>query len=346
MSIPPSEPPAGPAARTRASVRDQPVARELVPRLVEGEVRRRDDHVGLLQVVVAEPVALPPHELEHLLEERVEARLVARLDRGDRLVVELVEAWRVLVGEPVLILRRDADDHRCPSWGCCEGVPSSSAGALGAEPWPSSSLSFSRSSSPTLDEAGWASWRSMSSWPSVRVRLSSKAPAASSSSIAFARARMPSVLSTARCIARPTSAISSPTPVAASEIRTDASTAEYCALMTSFLVRNCSSLPRSFCSLSMSCCCWPSSSVTCWSRDCSSVWANCLRSSAVRARSSLPAASAWRAWVSSLTTCCSSLEACSCSRFLAVTTSAMPFLTFCSSSICFWYEYSSVSEGS
>ena len=44
----------------------------------------------------------------------------------------------------------------------------------------------------------------------------------------------------ARCIARPTSAISSPTPVAASEIRTWASAAEYCALMTSFLVRKAS----------------------------------------------------------------------------------------------------------
>ena len=40
----------------------------------------------------------------------------------------------------------------------------------------------------------------------------------------------------------PTSAISSPTPDAASEIFTEASAAEYCALMTSFLVRNWSIL--------------------------------------------------------------------------------------------------------
>src|SRR5829696_2908941 len=164
--------------------------------------------------------------------------------------------------------------------------------------------------------------------------------------MALARARMFSVLSTARCIAMPTSAISSPTPVAASEILTWASAAEYWALMTSFLVRNCSSLERSFCSLSIRPCCCCSSSATCWSSVCSSVWANCLRSSAVRARSSRPPASAWRAWVSSLTTCCSSFCCCSCRRFLAVTTSAMPFLTFCSSSICFAYEYSSVSDGS
>ena len=89
-------------------------------------------------------------------------------------------------------------------------------------------------------------------------------------------------------MASPTSAISSPTPLAASEIRTCASAAEYCALMTSFLVRNGSILERSFCSFSISDCCCASSSATCWSSDWSSVCANCLRSSAVRARSSLP----------------------------------------------------------
>ena len=76
-----------------------------------------------------------------------------------------------------------------------------------------------------------------------------------------------SVLSSARCIASPTSAISSPTPVAASEILTWASAAEYCALTTSFLERNCSILVRSFCSDSVICVCWPWSSVICESRD-------------------------------------------------------------------------------
>ena len=80
----------------------------------------------------------------------------------------------------------------------------------------------------------------MSSWPEPSAVMSSNAPAASSSSTADARARMFSVLSSARCIASPRSAISSPTPFAASEIRTCASAAEYWALMTSFLVRNCS----------------------------------------------------------------------------------------------------------
>ncbi len=101
-----------------------------------------------------------------------------------------------------------------------------------------------------------------------------------------------SVLSIARCIARPTSAISSPTPVAASEILTCASAAEYCALMTSFLERNCSIFARSFCSDAVICSCCSSSWAICVSSDWSSVWITFLRSSAVRARSSCPAASA------------------------------------------------------
>ena len=102
----------------------------------------------------------------------------------------------------------------------------------------------------------------MSSCPEPSWLRSSKVPAFSSSSTADARARIVSVLSSARWIARPRSAISSPTPLAASEIRTWASAAEYCALMTSFLVRNCSIFWRSFCSLAVSASCWASSSLT------------------------------------------------------------------------------------
>ena len=71
---------------------------------------------------------------------------------------------------------------------------------------------------------------------------------------------MSSVFSSARCIARPRSAISSPTPDAASEIITCASAAEYCALMTSFLVRKASIFARSCFSFSISCSCCCSSS--------------------------------------------------------------------------------------
>src|SRR4051794_25372053 len=318
------------------SIRDQAVAGEVLAGLDEREIGRREDEVRLGEVLRAERRALAAHELEQLLERLVEAVLVPRFHGGDRVVVQLVEPVRVLVREPVLALGGDPDDHGLLSG--CAGSPSPDSRACGGGvvPWPSSAFIRARSSSTADCELSWCSCRSMSSWPAVSESWSSNAPEASSSSIAFARARMFSVLSTARCIAIPTSAISSPTPDAASEILTEASAAEYCALMTSFLVRNWSIFDRSFCSLSTSDCCWASSSWTCVSSDCSSVWANCLRSRATRARSSRFWASAWRACVSSLTTCCSSFCCWSCRRFLEVTTSAMPFLTCWSSSICFW----------
>ena len=98
---------------------------------------------------------------------------------------------------------------------------------------------------------------------------SSSAPEVVSSSIAEARACICSVLSFARWIARPVSAICSPIPVAASPIRTWASAAEYCALIVSFCVRKASTLAESAFSLAMSfsCCC--SSPFVCSSSDCS-----------------------------------------------------------------------------
>src|SRR4051794_31100796 len=329
--------PATPLPRPRVSptsVGDEPVAGEPLAGLGERQVRRRQDDVRLHEVLAGERRALAAHQLEQLLEDLVEAVLVARLHGGDGVVVELVQAVRVPVREQVLPLGGDADDHDWLSdcfWGS-----SPAPSACGALPWLSSAFSRARSSSTADCDVSWVSWRSMSSWPAVSESWSSNAPAASSSSIAFARARMFSVLSTARCMAMPTSAISSPTPDAASEIFTCASAAEYCALMTSFLVRNWSILVRSWRSLSMSDCCWVSSSATWPSSDCSSSWVNCLRSSATRARSSRFWASAWRACVSSFSTCCSSFCCWSWRRFLDVTTSAIPFLTFWSSSICFW----------
>ena len=167
---------------------------------------------------------------------------------------------------------------------------------------------------------------------------SSSVPAAVSSSIADARACICSVLSRARSIASPVSAICSPMPVAASPIRTCASAAEYCALMTSFSERKASIFAWSCFSdwIRRSCC--SSSPAICPSRPRSCAWTPDLRSSACRARSSRPAATASRAWPSSFTTDCSSWVAWSWSRFFAVTTSAMPRFTSCSSSRCFSYE--------
>src|ERR671915_423500 len=233
-------------ARSRASsisspsVRDQALSCELALRLLERHVARREDHVRLDQLVVVERVAVARHQLEHLGPELAEADLVALLDRAHGAVVQLVEAVGVLVGQAELALPRDPDDHAF-------SFPCSSAGES-PPPLPSSAFIFASSSSTCAPLVSSFSWRSMSSSPGPSWVMSSKVPAASSSSTAPARARICSVLSSARCIASPRSAISSPTPEAASPIRTCASAAEYCALMTSFLVRNCSIFWRSFCS--------------------------------------------------------------------------------------------------
>ena len=76
---------------------------------------------------------------------------------------------------------------------------------------------------------------------------SSRAPEAISSSMAPARACICAVLSSARCIAIPTSPISSEMPENASLIRVCASAAEYVALIVSFFVRNDSTLACSRC---------------------------------------------------------------------------------------------------
>src|SRR3954463_16603132 len=248
----------------RNLVRDQALARELVAGLGERDVPRRHDHVGDNELLVRQRVAVGRDELEQLVEELAKAGLVALLDRAHRAVVELVEAVAVLVGDLELTLAGDADDH-APS------LPSPRAGAS-PPPEPISAFILASSSSTWAPAPSDASSRSMSSCPSPSWVMSSNVPAASSSSTAPARARICSVLSSARWIASPTSAICSPTPWAASEIWTWASAAEYCALMTSFLVRKASTFERSFFSFSVSCSCCASSSLICWSSDCSSGW--------------------------------------------------------------------------
>ena len=99
---------------------------------------------------------------------------------------------------------------------------------------PSSAFIFASSSSTWPLCWICESCRSMSSPCAVK---SSSVPEAVSSSTASARACICVVLSFARSIASPTSAMCSPIPVAASPIRTCASAAEYCALITSFWVR-------------------------------------------------------------------------------------------------------------
>src|SRR5919108_1137100 len=87
-------------------IRDQALARELGLGLLEGDVARREDDVGLDQLVLVERVAIAGDKLEHLRPQLAEGRLVALLDGRDGAVVQLVQALAVLVGEAVLALPR------------------------------------------------------------------------------------------------------------------------------------------------------------------------------------------------------------------------------------------------
>src|SRR5262245_59765616 len=313
-------------------VRDQALPGEQLACLVEREVARRDDEVRRREVGARQPLALVQDEPGELAEPLLELRLVAALHGGRGLLVDLVQPGLEAVRDLELPLAHHAHDHvACPPF--CSAPPEGSS--PGADPDPSSAFIAASSESTCDCDEIWASCLSRSVWSVV---MSSSAPVATSSSTAAARACICAVLSFARWIASPVSAICSPSPVAASPIRTWASAAEYCALMTSFSVRKDSIFAWS--------CFWLSTSFSCCASSCwiwtSRPWSCCctpdLRSSACRARSSRPAASACRAWLSSFRTLCSSCAVCIWSRFFAVTTSAMPRLTFWSDSSCFSYE--------
>src|SRR4051794_35455992 len=84
------------------SVRDEAVTGELVTGLGERQVRRRDDHVGLLEHVLGDRGAIAAHQLQQRRECGLEALLVTGLDGFHDFVVELVELVDVVVGEVVL----------------------------------------------------------------------------------------------------------------------------------------------------------------------------------------------------------------------------------------------------
>src|SRR5919199_573029 len=104
----------------------------------------------------------------------MQALLVALLDRLRGLVVELVQA----VVDPVLPLAHQPDDHCSISFF--------------ASPEPSSAFICASSESTWDDDESCASSRSSCVWSEVK---SSSVPASVSSSIAFARACICSVLS-------------------------------------------------------------------------------------------------------------------------------------------------------
>src|SRR5439155_4463353 len=124
--------------------------------------------------------------LRHLAQQRRERLLVAGVGRLADAVVDAVQLLRGVVVDAPLTLPHHADDH-CP--------PSSS---FFGSPVPISAFIFASWSSTCDPSLSWANWR----WSSPRLVVkSSSAPEAVSSSIAFARACICSVLSFARWIA-------------------------------------------------------------------------------------------------------------------------------------------------
>ena len=173
-------------------VGDQPVAGELGRRLDERGVGRREDHVGLLELVVVERRALARGRARASPRSASWKRvLVAGVDRRRRPVVELVEAVGLVV--------REAGTG--PPWRSGRSRLALLArlerrAASAPLPWPSSAFMLrevvvDRRSARSARAAGGRCRPGRA--PSAR--LSSNAPAASSSSIAPARARMFSVLS-------------------------------------------------------------------------------------------------------------------------------------------------------
>ena len=76
-------------------VRDQPVAGELATGLDERQVGRREDHVGLLELVLAELVPIAAHELEAAGAFDDNLTLTAGQDDIDRQLAELTSGSQV-----------------------------------------------------------------------------------------------------------------------------------------------------------------------------------------------------------------------------------------------------------
>ena len=150
-----------PARRRRRapSVRDQPVAGELLGRLREGDVGRRQDHVGRLELVVGERGVRRSRTSSSIWPSRSRKPASSPASTACHdLVVELVQARRRRSsGEAVLALARDADDHvpAASPWPC---RPS---GRASPPPEPSSAfiLASSSSTAPALRELARAGGR-------------------------------------------------------------------------------------------------------------------------------------------------------------------------------------------
>src|SRR5829696_9184372 len=165
-----------------SSPRDEPLVAEDLANFVDGGVGAGQDQVGGADPVGRQLLAGGADAAQQGLEGVLELGLVAGVDRLGQALVQPVELVDVALGHVELTLAADPDDHR-------------------------------RSASA----AGSAKPRSSSAWSrSLDMEASSRAPEAISSSRAPERACIWATLSSARCMARPTSPISSPIPEMAS----------------------------------------------------------------------------------------------------------------------------------
>src|SRR5215218_4956015 len=209
----------------RSSPRDEPLVAEDLANFVNGGVGAGQDQVGGAEVVGRQLLAGAADAGQQGLEGGRELGLVAAVDRLGQVVVQPVELVDVALGDLELPLATDPDDHRrSSSTGASAGV--GAGAASGAASWsgapsclavvlPPVSSPLRRDSSAST--AGSANPRSSSAWSrSLDMEASSRAPEAISSSRAPERACIWATLSSARCMARPTSPISSPIPEMAS----------------------------------------------------------------------------------------------------------------------------------
>src|ERR671910_676414 len=160
-----------------SSPRDESLVAEDLANFVDGGVGAGQDQVGGADPVGRQLLAGGADAAQQGLEGVLELGLVAGVDRLGQALVQPVELVDMAVGQVELTLAADPDDHR-------------------------------RSSSAGVSAGGGAAGASSSG--------ASRAPEAISSSRAPERACIWATLSSARCMARPTSPISSPIPEMAS----------------------------------------------------------------------------------------------------------------------------------
>src|SRR5580692_5458431 len=185
--------------------------------LFERGVWEGNHQIGWGECVVGHGLAGGADGVREGGQRRGELLLVTTVDGVHDGGVQLLERRSLPVGDRVLPFAQDPDDHDAES--LCSAAPSSAAGGA---PAPTSAFSAASSASTVEVVEALLSWAWMSSTGLVR---SVSAPEASSSSMAPARACMPSILSWALCIDMPASLIDAEMPDTASPILVWASAA-------------------------------------------------------------------------------------------------------------------------